>query len=285
MDVSFNKVIYNKYNFVMFVVFFVASQAFSQSTDTLRLKENLVADGIHKPSQNDTLYNFECQDFYKKDCCKFHIKSLIFPVILISAGLVGVHSDWMESENHNISSGLTKRVKKDITIDNYTQYAPMLAVYGLNLVGIKGRHDFEDRTIILATSYMIMGITVNSLKRITKEERPDGSDNKSFPSGHTATAFMGAQFLWDEYKDVSPWIGVAGYVVASGTGFLRMYNKKHWFTDVVGGAGIGILSTKAAYWLYPTIKNKFFSGKHTKNIMAFPYYDTKSAGICCTINF
>jgi len=39
MDVSLNKVIYNKYTFVIFVVFFVASQAFSQSMDSLRLKE------------------------------------------------------------------------------------------------------------------------------------------------------------------------------------------------------------------------------------------------------
>ncbi len=77
----------------------------------------------------------------------------------------------------------------------------MAAVYGLNLAGIKGKNNFRDRTMILATSYLIMGLTVESLKSITRVERPDGSSRNSFPSGHTATAFMGAEFLWQEYKD------------------------------------------------------------------------------------
>jgi len=83
---------------------------------------------------------------------------------------------------------------------------------------------------------------------------------------------MGAEFLWQEYKYVSPWIGIAGYTIAAGTGILRMYNNKHWFTDIVAGAGFGILSTKMAYWLYPTIKTTFFREKHLKNITALPYY-------------
>jgi membrane-associated phospholipid phosphatase len=96
-------------------------------------------------------------------------------------------------------------------------------------------------------------------------ERPDGSSNNSFPSGHTANAFMGAEFLYQEYKDVSPWYGIAGYVVATGTGLFRMYNNRHWFSDVVAGAGFGILSTKVAYWIYPWMKEKIFKEK-TKNI-------------------
>jgi membrane-associated phospholipid phosphatase len=48
---------------------------------------------------------------------------------------------------------------------------------------------------------------------------------------------------------------VAGYAVAVGSGVLRMYNNKHWLNDVVAGAGVGILSTRLAYWLYPKLKN------------------------------
>ena len=79
----------------------------------------------------------------------------------------------------------------------------MFAVYGLNLCGVKGRHSFTDRTIILATAYALMGITVNTFKMTASVERPDGSSRNSFPSGHTATAFMGAEFLRKEYWDVS----------------------------------------------------------------------------------
>jgi membrane-associated phospholipid phosphatase len=59
----------------------------------------------------------------------------------------------------------------------------------------------------------------------------------------------------EEYKVVSPWIGVAGYSVAAGTGFFRMYNKRHWFTDVITGGGNRILSTKLLIGLSLTLKS------------------------------
>jgi membrane-associated phospholipid phosphatase len=131
----------------------------------------------------------------------------------------------------------------------------------------------------------MMGITVNSLKFITKEKRPDGSSRNSFPSGHTAMAFMGAELLWHEFRNVSPWIGITGYTIAAGTGFFRMYNNRHWLTDVLAGAGIGILSTKAAYWLYPYLHQKLFEKKGKVAIQTLPYFSTKSFGLCCSINF
>ena len=112
----------------------------------------------------------------------------------------------------------------------------------------------------------------------------DAQHDYSFPSGHTATAFMGAEFLRKEYWDVSPWIGVAGYAVAAGTGFFRMYNNRHWLTDVLTGAGIGILSTQAAYWLYPTITKTFFR-KRYKNIFISPYFSKEEKGVSCHIAF
>jgi hypothetical protein len=76
-------------------------------------------------------------------------------------------------------------------------------------------------------SYTIMGAAVYPMKYAFKDKRPDSSARNSFPSGHTATAFMGAQFLYEEYKDVSPWIGYAGFTIAAATGYLRIYNHCH----------------------------------------------------------
>jgi hypothetical protein len=223
-------------------------------------------DSIQNQSSNHTL--------------KFNYKQLIIPTILIGYGVIGIESDGLKFVNSGIKEEVNENIDEKITIDDFSQYAPALSVYGLNALGIKGKHNFKDRTIILGTSYLLMSATVLSLKSITKIERPDGSALNSFPSGHTATAFAGAEFLWQEYKDVSIWYGISGYIIATGTGAFRIYNDKHWLTDVVAGAGIGILSTKIAYWINPFIQKKIFNSKEKNSISVIaPFYNGKQLGI------
>lgn len=216
---------------------------------------------------------------------KFHYTELILPSVLIGVGIIGLESKWLQYQNGEIRDELQENIDKQITMDDFTQYLPSVAVYGLNLCGLKGKHNFRDRTVILATSYLIMGATVNVLKHTTREERPDNSAFNSFPSGHTATAFMGAEFLWQEYREVSPWIGVAGFAIATGTGMFRMYNDRHWMTDVLSGAGIGILSTKMAYWLHPWMQRHLFKKKSDKSALALPYYNGHSVGLAFHVSF
>ena len=216
---------------------------------------------------------------------RFKPLQLIVPGTLIGVGIIGLESDWLIFQNREIRDELQENIDHRLTIDDFTQYAPMAATYGLNLCGIKGKHGYGDLTIILGTAYALMGTTVYAMKNITKVERPDGSARNSFPSGHTATAFMGAELLRREYWDVSPWIGVAGYAVAAGTGFFRMYNNRHWLTDVIAGAGIGILSVQAAYWLYPIITKTFFHKQYLENTYISPYMSEYSKGVSCTITF
>jgi membrane-associated phospholipid phosphatase len=142
-----------------------------------------------------------------------------------------------------------KMHKKEV--DNYLQYAPIVAAYGLGFCGVPSKHDWIDRTYLTASSLAIMEVCVQTLKSVTRVKRPDSNKYNSFPSGHTGLAFTGAQLLFKEYKDVSPWIGVAGYMVATTTGAMRIINRRHWFSDVIAGAGIGILSVQASYALLP----------------------------------
>lgn len=216
---------------------------------------------------------------------KFNYKALIIPTVLIGYGVIGLESHTLIEINSGTNNELKEHIDEKFTIDDITQYAPFVSVYALNLAGVKGKNNFKDRTIILGTAYLIMGGTVNIIKNTGNVERPDGSSNNSFPSGHTATAFMGAEFLYQEYKDASVWYGIAGYTVAAGTGFFRMYNHRHWLTDVVTGAGIGIMSTKIAYWVHPFIKRHLFKGKSDLNGMIMPFYNDKKYGIGLAMTF
>lgn len=232
------------------------------------------------------------QDAVEKDSLKtdslktFHIRKLVLPVALIGYGIIGIESDQLKRFNTQIREEVAEDIDRRITVDDFSQFAPAASVYVLNAAGVKGRHNLRDQSVIMATSYLIMSASVLSMKSISKIERPDGSSNNSFPSGHTATAFAGAEFLWQEYKDKSIWYGIAGYTVATGTGLFRIYNNRHWLTDVAAGAGIGILSTKIAYWINPYITDALFGEKKTKSMtMLAPSYDGKTFGISFSRTF
>lgn len=215
----------------------------------------------------------------------FHVTvaEIAVPAAMIGYGLIALNNPTLRDLNATTKAELKEDHPTFRThIDNYLQYAPVAAVYILNAAGVHGKHNLRDRTIILGISAILTAGTVEGVKHWTHEERPDGSDFLSFPSGHTATAFAAAEFLRQEYKDVSPWYGVAGYLAATTTGALRMYNNKHWLSDVVAGAGVGMLSTKAAYWMYPWIQRTLFkddSRKADKVIMPFYNPQFHSAGL------
>ncbi|MEO6548276.1 MAG: phosphatase PAP2 family protein [Ferruginibacter sp.] len=216
---------------------------------------------------------------------QFAYKSLLVPGVLFVYGLSSLESNQLKSFNAEMKEEIwQEHPHKRTTIDNYLLYSPAVAVYGLNALGIKGKNNFRDRTMIYLISNAITNSTVFGLKKITHELRPDGTDYYSFPSGHTAEAFASAEFLRQEYKDISPWYGIAGYAAAGATGVLRMYNNRHWMSDVLAGAGVGIASTKLAYWIYPSIKRKLFKDK-PMNAMIMPYYQSGGAGLAMVYKF
>lgn len=206
------------------------------------------------------------------------ITSFIIPTAFVGYGLISLG----DNKSRDLDRTTMNELQEDhpqfaAHVDDYMQFAPALAVYGLHLAGIKGKNNLLDATGIYLLSEGIMGGTVASLKSLTHRERPNHGGFNSFPSGHTANAFAAAEFLKQEYKDVSPLYGYAGYTVATATGVLRMYNNKHWLSDVVAGAGFGILSTKVAYILYPKLK-RLVVGKGKSNYNLVPSYQLHSLG-------
>jgi membrane-associated phospholipid phosphatase len=199
--------------------------------------------------------------------------SYIVPAVFIGYGLVSLAGD---NVIRRLDYTTNNELQEDhptfaLKLDNFTRYAPAIAVYGLDFAGVKAKHNLVDRSAMLLMSAVIAQASVGGVKSLAHRTRPNGTADNSFPSAHTSFAFMSAEFLYQEYRDKSVWYGVAGYAVATGTGILRLYNNAHWVSDVVMGAGMGILSTKVSYLLYPYLKQKIFHGK-AQNMMFSPGY-------------
>ncbi|MBN9380621.1 MAG: phosphatase PAP2 family protein [Chitinophagaceae bacterium] len=208
----------------------------------------------------------------------FPVQKFLLPTALVAYGFAGLHVSGLQHLNKTVKDEIyDDRPHAPLHLDNYLMFVPAAAVYGLNAAGIKGKHNFKDRTILLLMSQLFTNSAVFALKGQTRVLRPDGSAYNSFPSGHTAVAFANAEFMRLEYKDVSPWYGVAGYAAATATGVLRMYNNKHWLNDVVAGAGFGIAGTRLAYWLYPKLQHSLFKGSPGTVLM--PSYQSGSYGL------
>ena len=179
---------------------------------------------------------------------KRKVQECLLPASLITVGVISnatFINRYVQRQAYHYSGG------EKLRFDDYIQYVPLASVFAFSNLGVKPKHTIKERLIVGATAYAIMGAVVNGIKYTAKIRRPDNSAYNSFPSGHTATVFTGVEMLYQEYKHSDPWVGITGYVVATGVGLLRIYNNRHWASDVVAGAGIGILSTKLSYLLFP----------------------------------
>ncbi len=93
----------------------------------------------------------------------------------------------------------------------------------------------------MARSLVYTGVTVTALKMGVQRTRPDGG-GWSFPSGHTAAAFAVAPVLAHRFGRLA---AIPAYVLAVGTGLGRMEDRKHYLSDVIAGAAIGLTVGRA----------------------------------------
>lgn len=150
------------------------------------------------------------------------------------------------------------------------------------MIGVKGKNDFANRTALFIKSELLTAAIVFPLKKITAEPRPDTGELNSFPSGHTAQAFAAATFMAKEYGHISPWYSVGAYTVATGIGAMRILNDRHWVSDVLAGAAVGILSTNIVYL---THRYKWGNRRHHGNqTFVVPSYDGR-AGMITMVTF
>ncbi|MBR1705462.1 MAG: phosphatase PAP2 family protein [Bacteroidales bacterium] len=203
------------------------------------------------------------EDAPLRDDEQFRWQQLILPGTLITAGTVCAASGWYGSAVNDWMKG-----GRCLQVDDYIQYLPVASMLVLGRVA-EPRHSFRERLCITGTAYASMGILVNGLKYTVREKRPDTSARQSFPSGHSATAFMGAELVRREYGG---WYGAGAYTVATATALSRIYNNRHWAVDIIAGAAVGILSAHIGYWLLPLGRSLFHLDAQGAQVIVLPSY-------------
>ncbi|MBP6758427.1 MAG: phosphatase PAP2 family protein [Flavobacterium sp.] len=188
----------------------------------------------------DTIVAIKNQD-------KISYKQFIAPAALITSGALLINS----ALNADLQSNANNLFGEDFhtTADNYLPFVPVAQIYLGKSFGFKPKNDFKQQTINIAIANVMAVSVTEILKRSVKEERPDQSDDLSFPSGHTTVAFTNAALLYYEYKDSNLWYASSGFLFATATGILRIANNRHYTSDVLAGAGIGLASGLiVSYW-------------------------------------
>jgi len=198
---------------------------------------------------------------------KLSYKQFIAPVALITTGALMVNTvlndDLQENANRFFGEDFSSQA------DNVLLFVPAAQIYLGKSFGFNPKNDFYHQTINLAVANAIAVSTTMALKYSVKEERPDQSDDLSFPSGHTSIAFTNAALLYYEYKDSNLWYASSGFLFATATGILRIANNKHYTSDVLAGAGIGLASGLiVSYW--NPFKSMSFGKKNKTTAFVYP---------------
>ncbi|MFL5728684.1 MAG: phosphatase PAP2 family protein [Cytophagaceae bacterium] len=203
-------------------------------------------------------------------------KAIIVPSVLIGYGVSTIHEHGFYSSYdayHDIHKAHFKRTH----VDDYLQYAPYAELALLNIFQIKCKNDFINTALLVVKSEILMNGIVFPLKSLTHITRPDSMNparDHSFPSGHTANAFLAASIVHKEYKHRSAWYGIGAYTIATSVGVFRMLNNRHWEADVFAGAGFGMLSVHLAY-----LTHRYRWGRKC-DAMIIPTYQKGSMGLC-----
>lgn len=205
------------------------------------------------------------------------------PALMLSYGFLSLESKSIRRLDRYISCDLLDPNRSFTTeVDDYLRYIPVLAVYSLNAFGIKGKNNFIDRSALYLVSNLLLSKSVDFLKDKTHRLRPSNTDFRAFPSGHAALAFAAAEYMRLEYKDVSVWYGYAAYAGAAATGTIKIIENAHWLSDVLAGAGVGILSTKVSYLVYPWGK-EIVKGRKNLEFRSVPYIGKGVVGVSVTL--
>lgn len=118
----------------------------------------------------------------------------------------------------------------------------------------------------VAAAYLV----AEALKQTFPATRPDGSDNRSFPSAHSATAFAAAATISERQGETA---GLLAHAAAAFVAVARVEARKHRWGDVIVGAAVGELS------------GRLLTNRHDRSVAILPWADTSGGGIAIAARF
>ncbi len=185
----------------------------------------------------------------------FKLKAVIVPSALLLYGVLKPVVPAIEKVDDDIWEKVnTNHPDFRTWADDYLMWAPSASVYVMDAFQVKSKNKFTDHLILDAGSIVVAGGIGFVMRKISGNMEVYNKHETVFPSGHVTNAFRGAEFVFQEYKNSHPVISYTGYLFASTVAVLRIYNKTHLLTEVLAGAGLGILSTKLTYLVFDKVK-------------------------------
>ncbi|WP_240676220.1 phosphatase PAP2 family protein [Botryobacter ruber] len=223
------------------------AQAFAQE----QIKQDTAATIVPAEIPADSVLPGQKKPFTKSQLLEGSNRRYLRRAVIPSAALIGVGILTMHERGSFAVRDARNRSFAEFSTeaDDFMMLAPLVGLYGFNIISSQNRHHFTRQTLLLLSSGALTAGLVFPVKKWTDIDRPNGKP-WAFPSGHTGYAFTIATFMDKEFRHKSPWVSVASYSIAGATGVLRVLNNAHWFADVVAGAGVGILSVNTVYWVH-----------------------------------
>ena len=224
-------------------------------------------------AQTDTIYTAQIPGTVSN-------KAFYWPAGLIATGIVmdmgTLKEDFRDWALEDIGRTQTK-------VDDYLQYAPIALMYAGDAICAVGADETWRQTRhMLVSQAATLGI-IYTIKYVLDARRPNGG-RYSMPSGHTAFSFSGATVLHQSFKDSEPLLAWSGYAAATMVGSLRVLKDKHWISDVLIGAGIGIGMAQLTYHL--DIWHARGGGPHKRGAKSTAMYlDIQSSGLSVALRF
>ena len=272
-------------------------------------KNNDISPSAYNDSTKFTFRNYFVllgNDFKHQVTYPFNAKKKDWAKVAIYGGLT-IGLSFADKPVSKFLSGLADRNKPVSSVSNFiTSFGGIYEVVtlaGFTSYGfISGNEKIKSTAFLATQAYITAGIMETIFKYLTNRQRPNyvdathnlarptfhgpfykfsksasGTANSSFPSGHTTLVFAAATVYAMEYRH-HPWIPVFAYSFASVVGISRMTENKHWPTDVLAGAALGMICGRQVvnnYHRYMKIKQPERPGHEKKTSLTFglqPFY-------------